>query len=108
MKKQTTIKFTSALVSETAYNVTPLGMANSEMTLNEFEDGNVAITWEANFIDDKGEETGEGESVGMEIELQDENNPKLVTGYDGCFTLPEQALELLRSCGYDVSEMEDL
>lgn len=80
-------------------NVVPLGMARNEMTLYVSEDGTEgSINWEYELEDD--EEAGEGVDIGLWFDGMN------VTGYDGVFELPKQAIELLKENGYNTDEVE--
>lgn len=99
MNLKATKTFESELVSETAFNVTPLGKAKSTFSLlvnNEGTSG--VINWEYEFIDD--EEEGGEEAIGLWFE------GNKVVDYDGVFELPEEAIQMLVENGYDCEDVE--
>lgn len=92
-----TKKFDSEIVLERS--ITPvvqnIGIYHSIMELFYFPEDNLChIDWEIEDYD----------SITMEIELEDDT--KNVTGYDGVFELPEQAIELLKENGFNTEEVE--
>ena len=98
MNKIAVKKFTTDLVLE--YSSTPipveLGTFENEMTLYMSENGEKGfIEWY--YYND--EEDG-CEEIGLWFD------GKQVTDYDGVFSLPEQAVELLESRGYDCNEVK--
>lgn len=102
MQKVATKEFKADMVREysAVSTVDQLGKANNKMDLYVCEDGTQAsIDWDIEYED------GEGDSIGIGLEL-DEHDNKKITGYDGVFELNTYALEFLREQGYDVSEVE--
>lgn len=91
------IEFESVIVRERS--ITPqvenLGKAQCTMELFINEDKQSGfIEWIVDFPD------GSGEDVGIGVWFED----KTLTDYDGVFSLPVQAIELLRKAGYIVPE----
>lgn len=93
MEKIATTQFKSPLVRETSYGSTPMGEHFNEMTLYR-EGDRGRIIW--NF----GKEAADEDEI--EIGLWFDGG--LVDDYDGVFSLPKQAVELLKSVGYTVEE----
>jgi hypothetical protein len=86
-------KFKSRVVKETAYGiVNDYGMKNNTMQLVRTGD-NLQIEWNV----------GDDEDY---VEIGIETVGKDVTGYDGVFELPKQALQLLKKNGYNTKEVE--
>lgn len=72
----------------------PLGIAKSTMTLYMKPDESYGcIEWEMEFNDG---EYYECESIGLWFD-----NQKCLTDYDGVFSMPKEAIELLEECGYN-------
>lgn len=89
------ITFTAELVSQSSYSDTELG--NYESTMELFRDDNGVpsmIEWDV-------PELEETEHIGLEIEGND------VVGYDGIWSLPQQAIDFLEKLGYDCSEVKN-
>lgn len=92
------ITFTTDLVLERSITPTAeqLGKHESTMELMEFDNGCLYIEWDIPSL-----QTTEG--IGIEV---DEDNPKLVTGYDGVFELPKEAITLLEKNGFNCEEVK--
>jgi len=91
--------FSSPINIDNGYINIPQGEHVSIMELFYFKDNNsdpeVFIEWD-NPID----------TIQMNIEYYiSSDNLKVVTGYDGVFELPEQAIELLERNGFDCKEI---
>ena len=91
------ITFTETLVREFSMTgkVDVLGNFEQTMELFKRDDNSHFIEWDIPEAD---------ETVCMEIEL--ENDTKNVTGYDGVFELPKEAIELLKKNGFNTDEVE--
>lgn len=74
-------------------NLEPLGKAKSTMTLRMSNDEHTGyIDWEVEYENgDYGYET-----IGLWFD-----NQRCLTDYDGVFSLPKEAIELLEECGYN-------
>lgn len=97
------VEFKSEIISSTSFGSQSLGTANNEMELFINDDGAPnSIEWVIDYTDNKGEETGEGDVVEIGIWAKG----KMITDYDGVFELPEQAIQLLKDNGFDLSEIE--
>lgn len=88
-----TKKFKSNIVRETAYGVVEdYGMKDNIMTLQRV-DNNLMIEWIVGDEEDYAE-------IGIE------NVGKDITGYDGVFELPKEAIQLLKENGFNTEEVE--
>lgn len=97
------IEFTSQINIDNGHVNNPLGIMKSSMELYQFDEDSepepfTQIEWYVQEID---------EIVHMNIEYHIENGKKIVTGYDGVFELPEQAIELLEKNGFNCDEVKD-
>jgi hypothetical protein len=89
------IEFTSNLNFDDGYKNHSLGTHKSTMEIWETEGGvPQMIEWDIPDLE-------ETEHIGLEID------GKLVTGYDGVFELPTEAIEMLEALGYDCSEVKE-
>ena len=102
------VEFTDTLISEGSWGSRELGLARSEMTLKNCQNGiDIYIEWEAFYLNKDGSDNDdiESEYEVIDIELSD-NNPFVVIGYEGLMGIPIQAVQLLRDNNFDVSEIE--
>lgn len=88
--------FTTYIVSEGSWGARDRGKHESTMELYEGEDaGHGSIEWEIPAIDEYAD-------IGLTYEMID--GKRHLTDYDGVFSLPKEAIELLESAGIVVSE----
>jgi hypothetical protein len=74
-------------------NLEPLGKAKSTMTLRmSADESNGSIEWEVDY--DNGDY--DCENIGLWFD-----NQRCLTDYDGVFSMPKEAIELLEECGYN-------
>ena len=93
-----TLKFTSPINLEGSWGERNLSeSAQSSMALFLNKDDTGWIEWEC-------EELDLTESIGLRFEFDSKGKRSLVD-YDGVFSLPDQAMDLLERNGIDVSEM---
>ena len=86
------LTFTSNLNIDNGYTATSHGDHESEMTLHLDSSGYpVNIEWDNPVM---------YTNIGIEYD----EDTKEVTGYDGVFEIPEQALYLLKAAGFKISE----
>lgn len=94
-----TKKFRARLVLERSFTprVIDLGEHDCEMTLYAFHPNRGAdcIVWNYSRGDDADETV-----IGLELEGMK------VTGYDGVFSLPSEAVALLKEAGFDTTDVE--
>ena len=97
MKKITIdkIEFESNINLDDGYKNNPLGIHKSTMELFKIDDKHYEIEWDIPTLE-------ETEHIGIYI---DEN--KNVTGYDGVFELPEQAITMLEKNGFNCNEVKN-
>jgi hypothetical protein len=97
MKPVASKTFTSELIKEGSWGERDLGTFESTMDLYEMEGdaGRLYIEWEVPDLD-------EFEEIGIWVEMVD--GKRTLRDYDGVFSLPEQAIELLESHGIVVPE----
>ena len=99
MNKLDEITFTCELVSETSMSAyrTKLGKHTSTMTLYAFDNDPdyYFIEWDIPKLE-------MAENIGIWCE----DGTKVLRDYDGVFSLPEQAIELLNKNGFDTSYSE--
>ena len=90
-----TIKFKSPINKENSFNSWSLGEHMSTMTLyvNDQDWKMGSIEWDIPTADEY-----------VEIGLWFEDDETTLRDYDGLFSLPEQAIKLLRDNGYTVDE----
>jgi len=95
MKVVRTKSFEAELIRETAYSEESLGVQSSTMLLyqNESSPDEFLIEWR----DSEG-------TLMQEMGIWTKDNK--VTEYDGCFSLPIQAIDLLQEHSFDTSEVE--
>jgi hypothetical protein len=94
-----TKKFHANLVEEysSVPTVTPLGRHECEMTLYAFHPGKANhIVWNYSL-------GGEQDETGIGLDL----DGMKVTGYDGVFSLPAEAIALLKEAGFDTTDVDD-
>jgi hypothetical protein len=84
------IEFTADCHLEGSWGARPLGKLNCSMELFE-QDGDTQIEFVA------------GDDV-EHIGIYHDN--KVIHDFDGVFDVPEQAIALLKSCGYNTKEIE--
>lgn len=111
MKSVKTIKFESGITRESSHTPTleDLGRACCSMELFTGDgtmpkDGTGSIEWYVEYLDADGAPNGDDdvEHIGVWFEN------KILTDYDGVFSLPKQAIQLLREVGIIVpSDFED-
>lgn len=98
------LTFTSPINIDNGFQNIPQGEHESTMKLLSFHQGDcieplIQIEWD-NPID----------TVHMNIEYHEDgeglNRKKIVTGYDGVFELPEQAIQLLESNGFNCEQVK--
>jgi hypothetical protein len=90
------IIFVSPINRETIYNETSLGTYESTMELwYDESDDDCSIEWN---IEDL--------MITEQMQIQLDEGTKIVTGYDGVFELPKQAIELLNKNGFNTEEVE--
>jgi hypothetical protein len=89
--------FTTELVLEGSWGVSDQGKHESTMDLHEVEGeaGRGFIDWDIPALE-------RTEEIGLWYEMVD--GKRTLRDYDGVFSLPEQAIELLRTCGIVVPE----
>lgn len=96
------IEFLSNINIDNGYVMNPLGKMKSVMELYSYSDGmfdeKVEIEWYVQQID-------EIVTIGIEYDI-DKTGKKIVTGYDGVFELPEQAIQLLEKNGFNCDEVK--
>ena len=99
------INFESGITRETSMSPILEDLGNAKCTMELFTDvgtiqrnGEGRIEWIVEFLDEKGELDGdeEVEYIGVWFEK------KTLTEYDGVFSLPTQAIQLLRKVGIRV------
>lgn len=98
MKEIDSYTFTTELVRESGYAVTALGEHESTMTLyfDKEDAGHGMIEWVIESLD-------EVEHIGLTFGRDDQGNLKLLD-YDGVFSIPEEAIQLLRKNNITVDE----
>ena len=96
-------EFKAELVREYSCSPIPerLGSADNVMELHCDEDNDMWIVWNYEF-----EDGTEGDEVVIGLERTDEGDCKMITGYDGVFELPKEAIELLKEAGFNTEEVE--
>lgn len=89
--------FTTELVREGSWGVQDLGSYESTMSLYDVEGdaGKGFIEWDVPELENT-------EEIGLWYEMR--GAQRALTDYDGVFSLPEQAIELLRSVNIIVDE----
>lgn len=85
--------FTASMYYEGSWGSRPAGSHSSTMELHKNKLGQYYIEWDIPELD-------ENYCIGLEVEGTD------VVGYDGIFSLPEQAIELLKANGFNTSDVE--
>lgn len=85
-------KFTGPVSVDNGYTNTYQGEFDQTMELFAFPNGGLEIEWDI---------PGLEETTHMNIEVEG----LTVTGYDGVFELPSEAMDLLESAGYDCKQM---
>lgn len=97
MKKIAEKEFVAQLVSETTAGAIPLGRHKSTMTLYGFDEDPdyFFIEWDIPALDDC-------ENIGIWCE----EGTKTLRDYDGVFQLPDEAIELLKSNGFNTEYAE--
>ena len=95
-------EFDTELVREYSCSPVPerLGMAHNVMELHCDEDNDMWIVWDYKL------ESGEEDEVVIGLERTDDDDCKAITGYDGVFELPKEAIELLKEAGFNTEEVE--
>lgn len=101
------IEFESEIIRETSMcaNVDSLGMAKNKMTIAidsmkiDGEDFTGSITWDVEYLN--GEESDEV-GIGLWFNAKGE-----LTDYDGVFSLPIQAIQLIEQYGYNADYAKD-
>jgi len=96
------ITFKSPINIDNGYTNIPQGEHESSMELIQYEDRGqiiVVIEWVVMALDSV-------EHIGIEWDLNGDGK-KIVTGYDGVFELPEQAIQLLEKNGFDCGEVKE-
>lgn len=97
-KKIDTVEFFSPINRENSFTSTNLAKkTKSVMTLYLNRDLTGFIEWDIPALDMT-------EEIGLEFEI-DEKGKRTLTGYDGVFAIPTQALDLLEKNGIDVADM---
>ncbi len=84
--------FTAQLISEGSWGARDIGNHESTMSFFLTSDGYGFIEWDIPDIETT-------EQIGLWFE-----NGNVLTDYDGVFSLPKEAIELLRSNGFVVGE----
>ncbi len=85
--------FTAHIVSDTSYSRTELGKQVSTMTLYATDTpGYAFIEWDIPALE-------QTEQIGLNFDVQ-----RNLLDYDGVFSLPKEAIALLRSKGFKVGE----
>lgn len=107
MKSVKTLNFEADIVQETSMQAkaTDLGKAKCSMELftatgDVPANGNGLIEWYLEYLDENGELDGDDDVEHIGISFAN----KTLTDYDGLFSLPSQAVELIRSVGIIVPE----
>lgn len=102
MKSLAIKKFTANLVLERSITPTPeqLGEHESSMELFDNEDGSFFIEWDVPSLDIV-------ETIGIWLDPDQSASKKVVSDYDGVFSLPKEAVELLEENGFDCSQVKD-
>ncbi len=100
MKSIDKITFKSPINIDNGFTNIPQGEHESTMELFSFNQWDcieplISIEWD-NPID----------VVHINIEHYNENGKDIVTGYDGVFELPEQAIQLLEKNGFDCEQVK--
>lgn len=95
------ITFKSPINVDNGYVNIPQGEHESTMELLSFDQGDcieplIQIEWD-NPVD----------VVHMNIEYYNEKGNNIVTGYDGVFELPKQAIQLLEKNGFNCEEVKE-
>lgn len=91
-------KFKSPINLDSSFGCRPVAKrAASEMRLFFFRDGTGAIEWDVPHYDLH-------EFIGLTFEY-DVGGKRTLTEYDGVFTIPDQAMDLLEKHGVDCAEM---
>ena len=96
------ISWKGELVRETSFSRESIGEWFNEMEYFPWSNGG-----DGGWIDWSFGQDAEANDDGVEIGLRFDRKTKTVTDYDGVFELPEPAVKLLESLGFDCSEVVD-